>query len=268
MPSIRSYGVATARTQFAMLLAPDKSGQLRERKRPNGLLDWERASNLHIGAEVAFSTNTLAAAYTLCPSGGGRAWPSLKMESLDYERATCAWFNSTLGLMCYWFFGNRTQKARSTTSITAIPNMITLDWRALPPSRVASAVSIFNDLCQERLLPASEVYRDPVRQEVDRRLLTEVLMLNDQAVNAFTILRNQWCAEPTSRRGRKDKHPVQHLNDRSKAHQVTVCGFPMAWTALPEPQRRSSLPEPKEYLHKNGNLPRCPSRSEIRLAKR
>ena len=195
-----------APTQFAMLLDPDKSGELRKgaKIRAKGLDNWTRyASNLHIGVDMAFSTNTTATAYTTSATGGGSSWPNMKMESLDYEQATCAWFNSTLGLMYYWFYSNRTQKARGRTTITAIRNMRMLDWYALPPSCVASAVSIFNDLCQERLLPASEVYRDPVRQEIDRRILTEVLLLNDQAVDAFTILRNQWCAEPTVGGGAK-----------------------------------------------------------------
>ena len=42
-----------------------------------------------------------------------------------------------------------------------------------------------------------EAWRDPVRQELDRRLLTEVLGLDDAAVEQLAILRNQWCAEPT-----------------------------------------------------------------------
>ena len=184
-------------TQFSMLLAPDRAGQLLESERTRGIGYWERASNLHIAAEIGFPANPTVAAYTTSPTGGGRAWPSLKMESLDYERATCAWFNSTLGLMCYWFYSNRTQTARGITTITAIRNMRTLDWRALPPSSVASAAAIFEDLCQERLLPANEAYRDPVRHEIDRRFLVDVLDLGEDAVDQFAILRNQWCAEPT-----------------------------------------------------------------------
>ena len=192
-----------ADTQFAMLLEPDRAGQLLESRRVLGIRYWGLASNLHIGADMAFSTNTTAAACTASPSGGGSSWPSLKMESLDYEQATCVWFNSTLGLMCYWFYSNRTQKARGRTTITAMRNMGMLDWRALPRSSVSSAVGIFNDLCQERLLPANEAYRDPVRLEIDRRILTEVLTLDDQAVEQFKVLRNHWCAEPTVTGGSK-----------------------------------------------------------------
>ena len=185
------------RTQFSMLLTPDKSGRLRESMRVDGIRYWGRASNLHISSDITFSANSTVAAYTTKPSGGGSSWPSLKMASLEYERATCAWFNSTIGLMCYWIDSNRTQVARGRTTLTAIPNIATLDVRALTPEALAAAVAIFDDLCRERMLPANEAYRDPVRHELDRRILTEVLGLDDEAVEQLAILRNQWCAEPT-----------------------------------------------------------------------
>ena len=47
------------------------------------------------------------------------------------------------------------------------------------------------------MLPANEAWRDSARQELDRRLLTEVLDLDDEAVEQLAILRNQWCREPT-----------------------------------------------------------------------
>lgn len=185
------------RTQFAMLLDPDRSGQLRENTRARGIGYWERASRLHIGTDMRFNASSTAAAYTEKPSGGGRSWPSFMMASRDFERATCAWFNSSLGLMCYWIDSNRTQGARGGSSITAISNMATLDVRELSDTQLAAAVAIFDDLCRERILPANEAYRDPVRHEIDGRFLVEVLGLGDESVERFAILRNQWCAEPT-----------------------------------------------------------------------
>ena len=185
------------RTQFTMLLVPDRSGQLRESTRAKGIGYWERAGNLHIGTDMRFNASSTVAAYTEKPTGGGRSWPSLKMDSRDSERATCAWFNSTLGLMCYWIDSNRAQSGRGGSSITAMVNIATLDVRQLSDAQLAAAVAIFDDLCQERLLPANEAYRDAVRHEIDRRFLVDVLDLGEDAVDQFAILRNQWCAEPT-----------------------------------------------------------------------
>ena len=185
------------RTQFAMLLQPDRAGRLDDDARVAGIRYWRHASNLHIGYDMRFNASSTVAAYTTLPTGGGRSWPSMKMQSSDYERATCAWFNSTLGLMCYWIDCNRTQGARGGTTVTAIPSIPTLDVRALSPQRLAALIDVFDDLCRERLLPANEAYRDPVRQEVDRRILVDVLALGEDSVGQFAILRNQWCAEPT-----------------------------------------------------------------------
>jgi len=64
------------------------------------------------------------------------------------------------------------------------------------------------------MLPANEAYRDPVRQELDRRILTEVLELDDQSVEQWAILRNQWCAEPTVTGVKKTgiQHNMQDIN--------------------------------------------------------
>ena len=186
------------KTQDAMLVPPDSSGELRDGMESDAARLWGFASNLHIGLIGGLTSNpTVAAAYTDRRTGSGGSWASARMETEEFERATCAWFNSTLGIMCFWFESNRTQTTRGITSVTAIPNIATLDIRRLSPDRLAAAVAIFDDLCRERMLPANEAYRDPVRHEIDRRFLVEVLGLGEESVEQFAILRNQWCAEPT-----------------------------------------------------------------------
>ena len=119
------------------------------------------------------------------------------MASVELEKATCAWLNGTLGMIGYWLESNRTQTGRGGTTVTAIPNIPTLDVTALSPKRLSAAARIFDDLCETKMLPANEAYRDDARQELDRRLLTETLGLDDDAVEQLSILRNQWCMEPT-----------------------------------------------------------------------
>ena len=113
------------------------------------------------------------------------------------EKAVCVWFNGTPGLISYWINSNRTQSGRSRTTVTAIPNIPSLDVTKLDAECLQAAVQTYDDLCQKPMLPANESWRDPVRQELDRRLLTEVLGLDGDAVEQLAILRNQWCREPT-----------------------------------------------------------------------
>ena len=183
--------------QFRMATPPDMAGTVKAGKAAAAAKVWATASHLHINMDFQFNANPTAAAFTERITAGGRAWPSLQMDTVAMEKATCVWLNGTLGIISYWIESNRTQNGRGGTTVTAIPNIPTLDWRQLTAAQLQAAAQIYDDLGQERMLAANEAYRDPVRQELDRRLLVEVLGLDDAAVEQLAILRNQWCMEPT-----------------------------------------------------------------------
>ena len=183
--------------QRQMATLPDTSGTVRKGEGEAAVKLWNKASHLHVNITSRFNSNPTAAAYTEKRTLGGRAWPNLKVGSSEMEKAVCVWLNGTLGLLGYWIISNRVQSGRGTVSITTLPTVPTLDVTKLTPEQLQAAVAIYDDLCQKRMLPANEAWRDPVRQELDRRLLTEVLGLDDEAVEQLGILRNQWCREPT-----------------------------------------------------------------------
>ena len=183
--------------QYSMTISPDHSGAVKSGKQGDASRLWGLVSYLHISAECRFNSNPTCAAFTERKSAGGRAWPNFQMKTPELEKATCAWLNGTLGLVSYWINSNRSQGGRGGTTVTAIPNIPTLDVTKLCSDRLQAAVQIYDDLCEQRMLPANEAYRDPVRQELDRRLMTEVLGLDDNAVEQLAILRHQWCREPT-----------------------------------------------------------------------
>jgi predicted RNA methylase len=183
--------------QYSMAISPDHSGTIKDDKEDEVNRLWEFVSRLHISAECRFNSNPTCAALTPTKSAGGRAWPNFQMKTPEMEKATCVWLNGTLGFISYWIESNRSQSGRGGTTVTAIPNIPCLDFTKLHANQLKAAVKIYDDLCQKRMLPANEAWRDPVRQELDRRLLTEVLGLDDAAVEQLAILRNQWCAEPT-----------------------------------------------------------------------
>ena len=186
------------KTQDRMATPPDSAGVIRSGRAEDAERVWEwAASHLHINRDFRFNANATAAAFTPVKSAGGRAWPSLHLDTPEMEKAVCAWMNGTLGMIGYWMESNRTQNGRGSTTVSAIPNIPTLDVTALSVDRLAAAARIYDDLCETRMLPANECYRDPVRRELDRRLLTEVLGLDDAAAGQLDILRNQWCQEPT-----------------------------------------------------------------------
>ena len=186
-----------SKTQVSMATLPDSAGTVKAGKQAAAQQVWARSSHLHINQEFRFSANPTAAAFTPRQALGGSSWPNFQMDSVEQEKAMCVWLNGTLGMVSFWLESNRTTAGRGRTTVTAIPNIPTLDLRQLTAERLAAAVQIYDDLGQDRMLPANEAYRDPVRQELDRRLLVEVLGLEDAAVEQLAILRNQWCMEPT-----------------------------------------------------------------------
>ncbi len=183
--------------QQFMNVEPDSHGRIKPNRQHEAHQLWERVSHLHISNECAFNSDSTCAVYTEQKSLGARAWPNVKLGSPDHEKFLCVWFNSTLGLISYWLRSNRSQDARGGTTVTAIPFIPALDVSKLADAQIQAAVAIYNDLCLEPLLPPAQAKHDPIRQEIDRRLLTEVLQLDESTVDQLAILRNQWCAEPT-----------------------------------------------------------------------
>ncbi|MCE2465862.1 MAG: hypothetical protein J4G01_07295 [Dehalococcoidia bacterium] len=186
-----------SKSQQGMEVSPDSHGIIKSGEDEEAGEIWQRASNLHISNELRFNSSSTSAAFTQQVSMGGSSWPNFLMKSPEMEKAACVWLNGTLGLISFWTNSNRTQSGRGRTTVRAIPTIPMLDISKLSKKQVRSAVQIYDDLCHKSLLPTNEAWRDPVRQELDRRLLTEVLDLNDSAVEQLAILRNQWCREPT-----------------------------------------------------------------------
>lgn len=196
-PMLWSHDEKEGKTQKQMQVPPDSHGIVKAGKGKKAAGLWDSASNLHFAADFGFSSNAVLASFTKIKAIGGRAWPSFRIDDVDHEKALSAWFNSTMGMICFWIMSNRGMGARGSTTVTAIPDIPALNIPRLAKKKVSALVGIFDELKSEKMLPANESYRDHVRQELDRRILTQVLGLGDEAVEQFVILRDQWCAEPT-----------------------------------------------------------------------
>ena len=194
-------------THTTMAVSPDSSGAVKNGQDKKAQELWGRTSNLHISAECRFNSNPTCANYTAKRTAGGRSWPNLQMDTGEMEKATCAWLNTTLGLIGYWIESNRSQSGRGGTTVTAMTSIPTLNLKALAPEKITRAAEIFDSLSGRTMLPANEAYRDEVRQELDRRMLTEVLGLQETVLGQLDTLRFQWCMEPTVV-GVKDTGPL------------------------------------------------------------
>ena len=186
-----------------LVVAPDREGVVREGKGAQAVEVWENtASKLHFNLDFRLNSQSLAACLTPEKSIGGVAWPNFVAERESWEKPLTLWANSTLGLMCFWWIGSRQQQGRARVTITRLPDLLALDARALSEEQSARAQAAFADFRDRKMLPANEAYRDPVRQELDRALLVDVLGLSEELLDSLAALRDSWCAEPTVHGGK------------------------------------------------------------------
>ena len=168
-------------------------------------------ARLRFGTRAVTRFTTPISGFNSQPLGGGfhrrtarsAAEPG-PISSFDkkLEIAYSLWGNSTLGLLLYWWHSSRQQAGRGRMPITAIRTLPTLDVTSLSDAQLQTAESIFNDMRHHDFLPANEAYRDMSRQELDRRVLLDLLGLPDTVLEPLDVLRLKWCSEPSVHGGK------------------------------------------------------------------
>ena len=128
---------------------------------------------------------------------------------LTYNSKSPLWGNSTLGLLCYWMHCSKVQAGRGAIRLTLLHSMPTLDVRQLDQTALQNAERIFEEMKHKKMLPFNQMFEDVVRQELDQRLLSEVLGLSEEAqpdIHAgLRRLRERLCAEPSIHGGKQSR---------------------------------------------------------------
>jgi hypothetical protein len=143
---------------------------------------WATATRGHYNLDFQFNSQSITFAMTPTRAIGGTAWPSIVLANEEHEFALALWCNSTLGLMCHWWVSNKTQAGRGRLSVTSVLNLPVLDLNALSAEQHARARIEFEAMIGLRFLPLDQVDEDNARAELDRRLLVNVLGLDEQLV--------------------------------------------------------------------------------------
>ena len=197
-----------ARRERQLIVEPDTEGEIKRGMDAKAAAIWSTATRAHYSVDLQFNSQSLIVAMTERPCVGGTAWPSVIFENRDHEYAFALWCNSTLGLLLHWWTSNKTQSGRGRTTVTGIPNIPTLDTRALTPEQHAAARAAFEAMRERRFLPFDQVDEDPARAELDRRLLVDVLGLPDALCaehGPIDLLRRKLAQEPQIHGGKKSR---------------------------------------------------------------
>ena len=189
-----------AAVQRKMMVAADTYGLVREGREAKAQQVWKTRSWVHHNRDLSFTSQSLGAAFTAARTIGGRGWPNVQLPSQAHEKAYCLWGNTTLGLCQYWYHASKQQIGRGLMPVTAIRRMPFLDVTALAPDQLAVAEVVFEETMDQALMPAYLADRDPVRQQLDKRVLRDVMGLEWELVREpLAVLRRKWCAEPSVR---------------------------------------------------------------------
>ena len=123
----------------------------------------------------------------------------------DWDYAFSIWMNSTLGLLLFWWHGNRQQPGRARITITSARTLPVLDFRALSEEQIKQAKTIFNEFKDKSFRPAYRADVDETRRELDKAVLCDWLGFDESIWKAVRGLARKWCAEPSVHGGKQPK---------------------------------------------------------------
>lgn len=163
---------------------------------------WASASHCHFNRDFRFNSQSSGMQFTPKKTIGGRAWISIKLATVQQEKALVLWANTSFGFLLHWHHANRQQSGRGSVGVLPLQTLPVLDVTALAPTRLDAAEKIFASLAKKDLLSAHKLHEDGVRRELDERFGKEVLGLSAHLFadgGPVDLLRRKLGAEPSIR---------------------------------------------------------------------
>ena len=194
-----------ASREHCFVVRPDSLGIIRENMEEKASKVWQTATQLHLNLDFNLSSASLGACLTPEICLGGCAWPNYQLNLVSYQEVLVLWCNTTLGLLSFWFQGSKQHPGRARNTISRLSEMPVLDLRTLTRSKVEKAKRIFLKFKKLSFLPANEAYRDETRKELDEEVLVNLLGIPSSYLNPLSLLRRQWCSEPSVHGGKRTR---------------------------------------------------------------
>ena len=197
-------------SQRAMIVLPDAHARIRPGAEAKAQKILELNSRVHFNRDIRFNSHSLAVMFTEQEAIGVDSIPNVVFKEKEvYDYVWTLWGNSTLGLLCYWFSCGKQQTGRGRSSKTSLESMPTLDVRELSDDALTNAERIFDQLKRREMVPFNQMDEDPVRHELDRLLLSEVLGITEaerpDVHEGLALLRKMLCQEPSIHGGKKSE---------------------------------------------------------------
>ena len=185
-----------------LVVRPDAEGEVREGLEGLALEVWKTRTRLHFSLDFRLNSQSLAACLTPRPCLGGRAWPSVRLHAAGHEALVVLWANTTLGLLAFWWAGSRQQAGRAVLTVSTLRDLVLVNSALVGRAALDRAGDVLLRFRRRRFRPASEAACDPVRAELDRAVLIDVLGQPPALLEPVAALRRAWSAEPTVHGGK------------------------------------------------------------------
>ena len=197
------------KTQRSMAVSPNAHAFIRPHAEAKAQNILERIGRVQFNIDLGFSSHSLSVMFSEQDAIGIRSVRNVVFEISDYDYAWTLWCNSTLGFLCYFLSAGKQQTGRGSSSKASLESMSTLDVRELSDDALTNAERIFNELKHKKMLPFNQMDEDPVRHELDRLLLSDVLGITESerpdVHEGLALLRKMLCKEPSIHGGKKSK---------------------------------------------------------------
>ena len=191
-----------AKDETRIVCQPDSQLIVRQSMEEKAATVWATASRSHLNLDFRFNSQPLSVAFTEHVTIGGTAWPNVMFGDGRFDYSLTIWSNSTFGLLMHWWHSNRQHAGRGRTTIRAVESLPVLDFRSLTDGQLATAEDIFNDFRDRELKPAYLADADPNRAHLDRRVVCDLLGLDENVYQGVRRLAAKWCAEPSVHGGK------------------------------------------------------------------
>ena len=174
---------------------------------------WSQSGTLQITPDVQYDSQRLIATRTNVRALGVRAWHTLIVHEHDplvrsrREVALAIWCNSTLGMLLHADHANRAQVGRGTGNKGMLETLVTLDVRKLDAWQLEEAQGIWQDFRDRKFQSFHQCAVDPVRIELDERIVRDMLGLGEDAVAAVARLRTLLASDPSIHGSKKPELP-------------------------------------------------------------
>ena len=176
---------------------------------------WSQSGTLHVTCDVRYNSQPVMAVRTDLRTLGVRAWHTLSVHEDDpvtrarLEIVLALWCNSTLGMLLHADHSNSAQEGRGQGNKGMLEALTTLDVRKLEAWQLDSAQAIWRDFNGQKFQPFYQCATDPVRIDLDARVVGDLLGLSQDAVAAIATLRTILANDPSIHGSKKPELPAR-----------------------------------------------------------